>query len=73
MFKTVEPTLQQEIQDIRDAGLYKSERILVTPQGAEVRTDQGREVLIFCANNYLGLSSHPAVIESAHEAIRTHG
>ena len=73
MFKTVEPTLQQEIQDIRDAGLYKSERILVTPQGAEVRTDQGREVLIFCANNYLGLSSHPAVIEAAHEAIRTHG
>ncbi len=73
MFSNVEPSFQQEIRDIRDAGLYKSERVIVTPQGAEVRTDQDKEVLIFCANNYLGLSSHPKVIEAAHEAIRTHG
>lgn len=73
MFTTIEPTLQQEIQDIRDAGLYKTERVIVTPQGAEIRTDKGLEVLNFCANNYLGLSSHPAVIEAAKEAIDTHG
>jgi glycine C-acetyltransferase len=73
MFTTVRQQLQQEIQDIRDAGLYKNERVIVTPQGAEVRTDQDKEVLIFCANNYLGLSSHPAVIKAAHEAIETHG
>ncbi len=73
MFTNIKPTLQNELQEIRDAGLFKQERIIVTPQGAEVRTDQGKEVLIFCANNYLGLSSHPAVIEAAHEAIRTHG
>lgn len=73
MFKNVRTSLQQEIQEIKDAGLYKSERILVTPQGAEVRTDKGEDVLIFCANNYLGLSSHPDVIKAAHEAIETHG
>ena len=73
MFKNVKPSLQQEIQEIKDAGLYKSERIIVTPQGAEIRTDQNLEVLNFCANNYLGLSSHPAVIKAAHEAIDSHG
>ncbi|MEZ4959490.1 MAG: glycine C-acetyltransferase [Saprospiraceae bacterium] len=73
MFSNIKPSLQQEIQEIKDAGLYKAERILVTPQGAEVRTDKGEEVLIFCANNYLGLSSHPDVIKAAHEAIETHG
>ncbi|MCZ8167090.1 glycine C-acetyltransferase [Silanimonas sp.] len=66
-------TLRTELQSIRDAGLYKTERILRTPQGAHVRTADGREVLNLCANNYLGLSSHPAVIEAAHEALRTHG
>jgi len=73
MFTTVEPALEHELQEIRDAGLYKKERIIVTPQGPEIATDQGKEVLNFCANNYLGLSSHPEVIEAAIEAIRTHG
>jgi glycine C-acetyltransferase len=65
--------LRSELQGIRDAGLYKTERILATPQGAVVRTADGREVINLCANNYLGLSSHPKVIEAAHEALRTHG
>jgi len=65
--------LRHELQGIRDAGLYKSERIITTPQGAVIRTTDGREVINLCANNYLGLSSHPRVIEAAHEALRTHG
>lgn len=73
MFKNVEPALQEEISDIREAGLYKSERIIVSPQGAEIETQDGKDVLNFCANNYLGLSSHPAVIEAAKHAIDTHG
>ncbi len=73
MYKNVEPALEHELEEIGEAGLYKKERIIVTPQGAEIRTDQGVEVLNFCANNYLGLSSHPAVIEAAKEAIDTHG
>ncbi len=73
MYKNVEPALEHELEEIRDAGLYKKERIIVTPQGAKIRTDQGLEVLNFCANNYLGLSAHPEVIEAAKEAIDTHG
>lgn len=73
MFTSVRSALQAELQEIRDAGLYKNERIIVTPQGPEIATDQGREVLNFCANNYLGLSSHPEVVEAAIESIRTHG
>jgi glycine C-acetyltransferase len=65
--------LRNELQGIRDAGLYKSERIITTPQGAVIKTADGREVINLCANNYLGLSSHPQVIEAAHEALRTHG
>jgi glycine C-acetyltransferase len=65
--------LRTELDAIREAGLYKTERVIATPQGAMVRTTDGREVLNLCANNYLGLSSHPAVIEAAHEALRTHG
>jgi glycine C-acetyltransferase len=65
--------LRSELQGIRDAGLYKDERVITTPQGAVIRTTDGREVINLCANNYLGLSSHPAVIEAAHEALRTHG
>ncbi|WKB53185.1 glycine C-acetyltransferase [Eleftheria terrae] len=65
--------LRDELQGLRDAGLYKNERVIVTPQGARVRTADGREVINLCANNYLGLSSHPQVIEAAHEALRTHG
>lgn len=73
MFSNVRPALKAEIEEIKASGLYKDERVLVTPQGAEVRTDKNEEVLIFCANNYLGLSSHPKVIEAAHEAIDSHG
>ena len=73
MFVNVEPNLQKELSEIRDAGLYKEERILVTPQSAEVKTDNGEEVLNFCANNYLGLSSNPDVIEAAKAAIDSHG
>src|ERR1700747_2566750 len=64
--------LQQELQEIQDGGLYKKERIIESPQGAEILVN-GRKVLNFCANNYLGLSSHPKVIEAAHKAIDSHG
>ena len=65
--------LQHELDGIRSAGLFKAERIITTPQGATVKTTDGREVINLCANNYLGLSSHPRVIEAAHEALATHG
>jgi glycine C-acetyltransferase len=65
--------LRTELDGIRAAGLYKAERVIATPQGAHVRTTDGREVINLCANNYLGLSSHPQVIEAAHQALRTHG
>jgi glycine C-acetyltransferase len=65
--------LATELQSIREAGLYKTERVIATPQGATIRTADGREVINLCANNYLGLSSHPRVVEAAHEALRTHG
>lgn len=64
--------LQKELQEIKDAGLYKQERIIASPQGAEI-TVNGRTVLNFCANNYLGLSSHPRVIEAAHRTIDERG
>src|SRR5208282_4717861 len=62
-----------QLQEIRDAGLYKSERIITSAQGAVVRIADGREAINLCANNYLGLASHPTVIAAAHEALRTHG
>lgn len=65
--------IQKELENIKEAGLYKSERIITTPQSAVIRTTEGAEVLNFCANNYLGLSSHPAVIEAAIQAIHSHG
>lgn len=73
MFNNVRTALQQELQEIQDAGLYKKERVILTPQGPEIATAEGGEVLNFCANNYLGLSSHPQVVEAALEAIRSHG
>lgn len=73
MFSNVKPALQAEIQGIRDAGLYKQERVITTPQGPVIDTTVQHDVLNFCANNYLGLSSHPEVTEAAIEAIRTHG
>jgi glycine C-acetyltransferase len=65
--------LRDELQAIRAANLYKAERVIATPQGATVKLADGRELINLCANNYLGLSSHPQVIEAAHEALRTHG
>ena len=73
MFEKSKPFLQTELNAIREAGLYKSERVITTPQGAAIRTSDGNEVLNFCANNYLGLSSHPEVIAAAKRAIDTHG
>ena len=64
---------QSELDGIRAAGLFKGERIIATPQGAMVRLADGRELINLCANNYLGLSSHPLVTAAAHEALRTHG
>ena len=66
-------SIRAELDSIRAAGLYKRERVIATPQGAKIRTSDGCEVINLCANNYLGLSSHPKVIEAAHEALRTHG
>jgi len=65
--------LQDELANIKEAGLYKNERIITNPQGASIRVSTGEEVLNFCANNYLGLSSHPDVIHAAKDALDTHG
>ncbi|VTP86680.1 glycine C-acetyltransferase [Sphingobacterium daejeonense] len=73
MYKTLKPALEKELAEIKDAGLYKEERIIVTPQGADIKISTGQEVINFCANNYLGLSSHPKVIEAAKAAIDSHG
>ncbi len=73
MYDTLRPVLQQTLQEIRDAGLYKTERIIASPQGAEITLESGQTALNFCANNYLGLSSHPRIIAAAHRALDTHG
>lgn len=73
MYGQVKDRLQLELSEIRSSGLYKNERIITTPQGAEIKTTAGKTVINFCANNYLGLSSHPKVIEAAKKAIDTHG
>ncbi len=70
---TLKEKLSAELENIKENGLYKSERIIVSPQDAEIKLDSGKTVLNFCANNYLGLSSHPKVIEAAKKAIDTHG
>ncbi|MCY1517514.1 2-amino-3-ketobutyrate coenzyme A ligase [compost metagenome] len=73
MYKTLQPVLRKELQEIENAGLYKKERIIVSPQGADIKVNTGAEVVNFCANNYLGLSSHPKVIEAAKAAIDHYG
>lgn len=72
MYKTLQPVLENELSEIEKAGLYKQERVITSPQGAEILV-KNKEVINFCANNYLGLSSHPTVIEAAKKAIDTHG
>ncbi|REJ80536.1 MAG: glycine C-acetyltransferase [Bacteroidetes bacterium] len=72
MYDTLLPVLRKELEEIRSAGLYKEERIISTPQGAEIIAN-GKNVLNFCANNYLGLSSHPNVLEAAADALKSHG
>lgn len=72
MYETLKPVLTTELQEIVSAGLYKKERIISTPQGADIVAN-GISVINFCANNYLGLSSHPTVISAAKRAIDTHG
>ncbi len=73
MYGKIKEHLQHELKEIRDNGLYKSERIIVSPQDAEIKLDSGQEVLNFCANNYLGLSNHPELIKAATEALESHG
>jgi glycine C-acetyltransferase len=73
MYNTLQPVLQAELAEIEKAGLYKRERIIVSPQGADIKVSDGKEVINFCANNYLGLSSHPRVTAAAKAAIDSHG
>ena len=73
MYGKMQEHLQNELNGIREAGLFKRERIITTPQAAVIQTTEGKEVLNFCSNNYLGLSSHPVVLEAAKTAIDTHG
>jgi len=69
MYGKMQDYLKTELQAVRDAGLYKDERVIMTPQGAEIKVKTGESVLNFCANNYLGLSSHPKLIEAAHKTL----
>ncbi len=73
MYDTLKPKLQKELEEIEAAGLFKRERIITSPQSAEITISDGSKVLNFCANNYLGLSSHPKVVKAAKDAIDTHG
>lgn len=73
MYGSIKNHLKQEIEQIKDDGLYKKERVITSPQGAEITIEGGQEVINFCANNYLGLSSHPEVIQAAKDTMDTHG
>lgn len=73
MYEQIKPKFEKEIAAIKEAGLFKKERIITSPQAAEITIEGGKKVLNFCANNYLGLSSHPKVIEAAKKSIDSHG
>ncbi len=73
MYGKMKDFLQKELSDIRSAGLYKEERIIVTPQGADIKVKGGTEVINFCANNYLGLAAHPRVMEAAKKGLERYG
>ncbi|MDP2069966.1 MAG: glycine C-acetyltransferase [Lutibacter sp.] len=73
MYGKIQQHLQKELQDIKDAGLYKSERVIVSSQDAVIKISTGQEVINFCANNYLGLSNNPEVIQAAKDALDSHG
>ena len=73
MYDKLKPQLEKEIEEIKNAGLFKRERVITSPQSAEITTSDGQTVLNFCANNYLGLSSHPQVIQAAKDTIDSHG
>tara|TARA_B100000508_G_scaffold136157_1_gene128766 strand:- start:3869 stop:5059 length:1191 start_codon:yes stop_codon:yes gene_type:complete len=73
MYGKIKDHLQQELANIKDEGVFKKERVITTPQGAEVHVKTGEDVVIMCANNYLGLSSHPEVIQASKDALDTHG
>ena len=73
MIGKLKQQLEQELKSISEAGLYKKERVIIEPQATEIEVSTGEKVLNFCANNYLGLSSHPEVVQAAKDALDTHG
>ena len=73
MYEAYKEHLKKQLDDIKSSGLYKNERIIVTPQGGDIRVSDGSEVVNFCANNYLGLSSHPEMIQASKDVLDSHG
>jgi glycine C-acetyltransferase len=73
MYGKIKEHLATELANIREAGLFKNERIITSPQGAEITINTGQTVLNFCANNYLGLSNHPRLVKAAKAALDSHG
>ena len=73
MYGKIQDHLQRELQDIKQQGLFKKERVITGPQDAVITISTGEEVINFCANNYLGLSSHPEVIQAAKDTLDSHG
>ena len=73
MYGAYKEHLKKQLEDIKSSGLYKNERIIVTPQGGDIRVSDGSEVINFCANNYLGLSSHPEMVQASKDVLDSHG